>query len=116
MPYLAAHEVRATVAQIAELSAADSRLVVNYQAKSLPTTVMRQAMRLVLCATRQPDPLAGEPWRSLWRPDDMRKLLRDNGFSVMSDNDLLALSEGLALPADNNGSLRNGRVVVAARR
>lgn len=46
----------------------------------------------------------------------MRKLLRDNGFSVMSDNDLLALSEGLALPADNNGSLRNGRVVVAARR
>lgn len=116
VPYLTAHEVRATVAQIAELSAADSRLVVNYQAKSLPTTVMRQAMRLALRATRQPDPLAGESWRSLWRPDDMRKLLRDNGFSVMSDNDLLALSEGLALPADNNGSLRNGRVVVAARR
>lgn len=116
VPYLTAHEVRATVAQIAELSAPDSRLVVNYQAKSLPTTVMRQVMRLVLRATRQPDPLAGEPWRSLWRPDDMRKLLRANGFSVMSDSDLLALSAGLALPSDNNGSLRNGRVAVAARR
>jgi hypothetical protein len=46
----------------------------------------------------------------------MRKLLRDNGFSVMSDSDLRALSEGLALPSDNNGALRHGRVLVAARR
>jgi len=116
VPYLTATAVRATVAQIAELSAPDSRLVVNYQAKSLPTSVMRRAMRLVLRASRQPDPLAGEPWRSLWRPGEMRKLLHDNGFDVTSDRDLLALSAGLALPTDNNGSLRNGRVLVAARR
>ena len=57
MPYLTAGEVRATVAQIAELSAPGSRLVVNYQARSLPTTVMRVAMRLVLRAvpTAGPD-------------------------------------------------------------
>ena len=116
VPYLAADEVRATVGQIAELSAPGGRLVVNYQAKSLPTTVMRQAMRLVLRASRQPDPLAGEPWRSLWQPNDMRKMLRANGFDVTSDSDLLALTAGLDLPADNNGSLRNGRVLVAARR
>jgi len=102
--------------QIAELSAPGGRLVVNYQAKSLATTVMRQAMRLVLRASRQPDPLAGEPWRSLWQPNDMRKMLRANGFDVTSDSDLLALTAGLDLPADNNGSLRNGRVLVAARR
>ena len=116
VPYLTDNEVRATVAQITELSAPDSRLVVNYQGRSLPTTVMRQAMRLVLRASRQPDPLGGEPWRSLWRPDDMRTLLRGNGFDVIADSDLLALSADLALPADNNGSLRNGRVLVAARR
>jgi len=116
VPYLAADEVRATVGQIAELSAPGGRLVVNYQAKSLATTVMRQAMRLVLRASRQPDPLAGEPWRSLWQPNDMRKMLRANGFDVTSDSDLLALTAGLDLPADNNGSLRNGRVLVAARR
>ena len=110
VPYLTAGEVRATVAQIAELSAPASQLVVNYQAKSLPTTVMRVAMRLLLRVSRQPDPLAGEPWRSLWRPDHMRSMLSDNGFDVTSDSDLLTLSEGLALPSGNNGSLRNGRV------
>jgi hypothetical protein len=46
----------------------------------------------------------------------MRTLLRGNGFDVIADSDLLALSADLALPADNNGSLRNGRVLVAARR
>jgi methyltransferase (TIGR00027 family) len=116
VPYLAADGVRATVAQIAELSAQASRLVVNYQAKSLPTTVMRAAMRLVLRASRQPDPLASEPWRSLWRPDGMRSMLGGNGFDVTSDRDLLTLSEGLALPSGNSGSLRNGRVAVAVRR
>jgi methyltransferase (TIGR00027 family) len=115
VPYLSAGEVRATVAQIAELSAPGSRLVVNYQMKSLPTTVMRAAMRLVLRVSRQPDPLAAEPWRSRWRPDGIRSMLSDNGFGVTSDSDLLTLSEGLALPSDNKGSLRNGRVAVAVR-
>ena len=116
VPYLTAGDVRATVAQIAELSAPASQLVVNYQAKSLPTSVMRVAMRLLLRVTRQPDPLVDEPWRSLWRPDHLRSRLSDNGFDVTSDNDLLTLSEGLALPPGNNGSLRNGRVSVAVRR
>jgi methyltransferase (TIGR00027 family) len=116
VPYLTADEVRSTVAQVAELSAPASQLVVNYQTKSLPTTVMRIAMRLVLRVSRQPDPLAGEPWRSRWRPDRMRSMLSDNGFDVTSDSDLLTLSEGLAIPSDNTGSLRNGRVTVAVRR
>jgi methyltransferase (TIGR00027 family) len=116
VPYLTVDQVRATVAQIAELSAPGSRLVVNYQTKSLPTTIMRAAMRLVLRVSRQPDPLEGEPWRSKWRPDRMRSMLSDNGFDVASDSDLLILSEGMALPSKNNGSLRNGRVTVAVRR
>ena len=116
VPYLTADRVRATVAQVAELSAPESQLIVNYQTKSLPTTVMRAAMRLVLRVFRQPDPLSGEPWRSLWRPPRMRSMLSDNGFDVTSDRDLLILSEGLGLPPGNNASLRNGRVAVAARR
>ena len=59
VPYLTAGEVRATVAQMAELSAPASRLVVNYQAKSLPTSVMRVAMRLLLRVT----PTAGPAGR-----------------------------------------------------
>ena len=65
VPYLVANDVRAAVAQIAELCAPGSRLVVNYQAKSAWVSLMRGAMRLILRLTRQPDPLAGEPWRSL---------------------------------------------------
>jgi len=116
VPYLTAAEVRATVSQVGQLSAPGSRLVVNYQARSLPTRVMRTAVRLVLRAARQPDPLAGEPWRSLWRPAAMRRMLDEHGFDVVCDSDLLALSEGLSLPAGNSGSLRNGRVALATRR
>lgn len=115
VPYLTADEVRHTVAQVAELSAAGSRLVVNYQTKSLPATVMRTVIRLVLRVSRQPDPLAAEPWHSLWRPDSMRGMLSDHGFDVAWDADLLTLSEGLALPSEHNASLRNGRVAVAVR-
>jgi methyltransferase (TIGR00027 family) len=119
VPYLTAQEVQATVAQVAELSARGSRLIVSYQAKSVPTAVMRLVMRLVLRAFRAPDPLAGEPWRSAWRPEDLRILLRDNGFDVTTDRDLLALAEGLSMSSEdseNRGSLRNGRLAVAARR
>jgi methyltransferase (TIGR00027 family) len=116
VPYLSADEVRATAAQVAALSAPGSRIVVSYQAKSLPTTVMRGAMRLVLRLSRQRDPLAGEPWRSLWRPERMRSMLQDSGFYVTWDSDLLTLSDGLGLPRGNDGSLRNGRVAVAVRR
>ena len=115
VPYLTGDEVRATVAQVAELCAPGSRLVVNYQARSLSTVVMRAVMRLVLRVSRVPDPLAAEPWRSRWAPDGMRALLRDYGLDVISDADLLTLSEGLDLPPEAAGSLRNGRVAVAVR-
>jgi methyltransferase (TIGR00027 family) len=115
VPYLTAADVRATLAQLRELTASGSRLVINYQARSLPTTVMRKVMGLVLRLSGQPDPLAHEPWRSLWRPDDLRDLLGVNGFSVTSDSDLLTGFEALDLPPENNGSLRNGRVAIAVR-
>jgi len=82
VPDLRVDQVRTTVAQIAELSAPDIRLVVSHQAKSLPMSVMRAAMRLMLRVSRHHDPLAGEPWRSLWRPDRMRSMVNDNGFIV----------------------------------
>ena len=72
-------------------------------------------MRLVLRLSRQPDPLAGEPWRSLWTPTAMRNLLRDSGFTVVSDADLLTLADGLGLQPEADGSLRNGRVAVSVR-
>ncbi len=73
-------------------------------------------MRLMLRLSRFPDPLAREPWRSLWRPARMRRLLRDNGFEVTADSDLFALSSGLDLPGGTGASLHNGRVAVAVRR
>lgn len=116
VPYLTSGQVRATVAQLTELSTPGSRLVVNYQAKSLHVSVMRAAMRVVLRVSRQPDPMAGEPWRSLWRPEAMRALLSRNDFDTERDDDLLTLAAGLELPSDNAGSLRNGRVALAVRR
>jgi len=116
VPYLPAAAVRSTVEQLARLSAVGGRLVVNYQAKSLPVPVMRAVMRVVFWAARQEDVLAREPWRSLWRPGQMQSLLADNGFHTMSDVDLLSGATGLDLPGGNNRSLANGRVAVARRR
>jgi methyltransferase (TIGR00027 family) len=116
VPYLTAAEVASSVAQIAELTAPGSRLVVNYQSASAGLRVMRRVMRGVMRLSGAPDPLAGEPWRSLWRPDRMRNLLRKNGFEIIVDDDLLTRAAGLELPAGNQGSLRNGRVAMAVRR
>jgi methyltransferase (TIGR00027 family) len=115
VPYLTPEQVRATVAQVAALSAAGSRLVVNYQARSVLSRVGRAAMRVVWRVARQPDPFAREPWLSAWAPEGMRELLRDNGFEVQSDRDLLTLSEGLDLPREGSASLGNGRIAVARR-
>jgi hypothetical protein len=72
-------------------------------------------MRVVWRVARQPDPFAHEPWLSAWAPEGMRELLRDNGFEVQSDRDLLTLSEGLDLPREGSASLGNGRIAVARR-
>ncbi len=115
VPYLTRSEVRATVAQVSTLSAAGSRLVVNYQARSLAVTMLRRLMRVMLRVSKQVDPLATEPWRSLWRPEEIRDLMADHGFTIVSDSDLLSLFGTLDLPTEAHGSLRNGRVAVAVR-
>jgi methyltransferase (TIGR00027 family) len=116
VPYLTAEAVRSTVNQVGHLSAPGSRLIVNYQARSFGKATLRRIVRLVLGATGQSDPLAREPWLSLWRPDGIRDLLADNDFDVESDHDLMELSTGLDLPSGNAGSLRIGRVAIATRR
>lgn len=116
VPYLTAAAVRRTVAQVSDLSAPASRLVLSYQARSWRIGLVRRAMRWLWRVLRQPDPLAGEPWRSLWSPGSIRGLMQDNGFDVVSDDDLHTLGTGLDLPSGNGGSLRNGRVTVAVRR
>ena len=117
VPYLTGDEVRATVAQIAELVragqpargqlpgevAADGRHACGHAAG---------AARVPTCPTRWPASRGAR----CWRPDGIRSMLRDHGFDVISDSDLLTLSEGLALPPGTNGSLRNGRVAVAVHR
>ncbi len=115
VPYLTAVDVAATLSQVEALCALGSRIVVNYQSRSVTALVMRRVMRVVLRLFRASDPLAGEPWRSLWTRERMHDLLNHNGFDVVSDDDLLTLTEGLTLPPESNGSLRNGRVAVAVR-
>jgi methyltransferase (TIGR00027 family) len=117
IPYLTELQVRTTLRQVSALSSPGSRLVASYQARSLPTQALRSALRALLRLTRQPDPLADEPWRSLWRPADVRAMLLENRFDVETDEDLLSLSDGLGLSVEGNtGSLRNGRVAIATRR
>ncbi|MCA0293899.1 MAG: class I SAM-dependent methyltransferase [Actinobacteria bacterium] len=74
IPYLPAAAVAATLAEVATQSAPGSRLVLNYQSRQLRPLLGRTLVRLVLRASRQPDPLTTEPWRSLWKPAELAKL------------------------------------------
>jgi methyltransferase (TIGR00027 family) len=116
VPYLTTDDVRAAVAGIAARSAPGSVLVVQYQTRSWTATAGRQLSRLVLLLTRTSDPLAAEPWRSLWTPASMARLLDAHGFAVIADDDLLTLAGRLGSPATRRRSLSDGRVAVARRR
>ena len=106
-----------TVIAVAE-TALGAAVTASDQARSLPTAALRSAMRVVLRLSRQFDPLADEPWSSLWRPADLRALLHQNRYEVETDEDLLALADGLDLPRDAPvaGSLRNSHVAIATSR
>ena len=116
VPYLTRSATIETLAQLTALSAVGSRLVVNYQAKSAVAAVLRRVMRFAIRMTKQADPLGAEPWRSLWRPQDLAEVLTAHGFDVLSDEDLLTLADGLDLPRAADRSLRTGRVAVARLR
>ncbi|MGW2281501.1 class I SAM-dependent methyltransferase [Streptomyces sp. NPDC001770] len=108
VPYLTRTEVRTTVRAVADRSAPGSALVLNYQGPSLKASVGRLVARALSSSVT-----AKEPWRSLWKPQQMAALLAGNGLRVVSDEDLLAISERLEPGARGRASLRSGRVAVA---
>ncbi|KAA1399866.1 class I SAM-dependent methyltransferase [Aeromicrobium ginsengisoli] len=113
VPYLSRSEVEATMRVIGDLSAAGSRLIVNYQVPSAKAALGRLVMRAMTTLSRRPDPLAGEPTRSTWTALTMRELLEVHGYAVVRDVDLLTLATDTGRPVRQRRSLANGRVVVA---
>ncbi|PKW12274.1 methyltransferase (TIGR00027 family) [Streptomyces sp. 5112.2] len=111
VPYLRRDEVRATVAALAARTAPGSALVLNYQAPSAKAAVGRLLTRVLGSSIT-----AGEPWRSLWRPQQMAALLAEYGLRVVADDHLLDLAHTLGSPARARASLRSGRVAVAESR
>jgi methyltransferase (TIGR00027 family) len=115
VPYLTRDAMMSTLAAVADSSAPGSRLVVNYQAPSLFAKAGRVLSSVIMLLARRTNPMAGEPWRSLWSVDQMRDALQSEGFRVLSDHDLYELRGELEVTGMSAGSMRNGRVVVAER-
>jgi O-methyltransferase involved in polyketide biosynthesis len=113
VPYLSRADVEATVQAIADRSAAGSVLVVNYQVPSRVATLGRWAAVLAGRLFRVDPFTADEPWRSLWTPSDLARLLADHGFATRRDVDLFEVAEDIGSPTRQRRSLRNGRVAVA---
>lgn len=111
VPYLTRDQVRATVAALTARTAPGSTLIVNYQAPSAKAAAGRLLTRVLGNSLT-----AGEPWRSLWKPQRMAALLGEYGLRVVSDEDLLTLTHTFAGPASGRTSLRSGRVAVAESR
>ena len=113
VPYLTRAQVRTTVAAVAVASAPGSRLIVNYQQPSAASVFGRYAARALTTLARRRHPLAAEPWRSLWTPTALRRLLNRHGFTVRSDENLLAVSARLGFGVRHRRSTGTGRVLVA---
>ncbi len=112
VPYLTPEQVTTTVQAIAALSAAGSRLVVNYQERSVAARFGRFIAQAMGRTAGRANPWKAEPWLSTWTAEAMGRLLRQHGFTVVRDNHLLELAVGLMDPGDNM-SFRSGRVVIA---
>jgi methyltransferase (TIGR00027 family) len=113
VPYLVRADVQATVGALADRSAPGSVVVVNYQTPSLVATLGRRMAGLAGRLLGTESITADEPWRSLWTPHDMARLLAERGFAVESDVDLLQTARDLGSPTGHSRSLGNGRVAVA---
>jgi methyltransferase (TIGR00027 family) len=108
VPYLTRDTVRATLATLAARTAPGSALIVNYQTPSAKAAAGRLLTRVLGSSIT-----SGEPWRSLWRPQQMAALLAEYGMRVVSDDTLLALVHSIGGPARGRASLQSGRVAVA---
>jgi methyltransferase (TIGR00027 family) len=110
--YLRRVEVVTALRAVSVLSAQGSRLIANYQSPSAMARIGRLAARL-LAGGRSA--LAGEPWRSSWKPYQMETAMRRYGFDLVRDEDLHTVARRLDLPVDRTRSLRSGRVAIADR-
>jgi methyltransferase (TIGR00027 family) len=113
VPYLTAAEVGGTVQAVASMSPAGSRLIVNYQARSIRATLGRFVVLGMARAAGRANPWSAEPWRSTWPPAAMTKLLSRHGFTVVRDDNLLDLAAGVMDATPATVSFRSGRVAVA---
>ena len=88
-------------------------MIVGYQTRSLVGIVGRRLARLAARIAKLDDPLADEPWRSLWSPEAMSGLLGRYGLRVRVDRSLLEVAADIGSPTTHRSSIGNGRVVVA---
>lgn len=113
--YLTPAAVRATVDQIAALSAPGSRLVLNYSVPSWFAKAARATFGRLSRLARGEDPMADEPNRSAWTPQRIRALLAAVGFTVVADENLATSAARLGLMGRNTGRLRTFRILLARR-
>jgi methyltransferase (TIGR00027 family) len=113
VPYLTREQVEATLKAISDRSAAGSTLVVQYHDRSVVAQLGRRLSAFAARRAGVDDPLADEPWRSLWTAKALAALLARHGFLVQQDEDLLATAHRIGSPTTHRRSLANGRVAVA---
>ncbi|WP_437797927.1 class I SAM-dependent methyltransferase [Sorangium sp. So ce693] len=104
--YLTPADVEATLAVLAQRSAAGSRLVILYHSPALMLRVVGLLVRRL-----------GEPLRSAFTADAMRALLARHGFGVTADEDIHGI--GAALSPDVGSATKVAkhlRIVTADRR
>jgi methyltransferase (TIGR00027 family) len=115
VPYLRRDQVEATLGALTERSAAGSTLVVQYQDRSAIARVGRRLSAFAAHRAGLDDPLADEPWRSIWTAKAIAALLARHGFVVEQDEDFLTTATQIGSRTTHRRSLANGRVAIGTR-
>jgi len=100
---------------VADCSAPNNRIVVNYQAPSLTSALGRMMVSVLTRISGRRNPMAQEPWRSTWKPEEINRLFVRYGFRTIDDHDLMTIAARLGLDVKSRRYLQHGRVAAADR-
>jgi methyltransferase (TIGR00027 family) len=79
LPYLTVEATRATLEELGRVTAAGSRLVVNYSAR----VALSQEQKDYFAQLKAVMESSGEPYSSNWAPEDFEACLAESGFRVV---------------------------------
>jgi len=112
VPYLTRDAIMETLSFVAQRTGTSSEIVFDYPE---PAEALSPAQRRVMQSMATRVAAAGEPFRTSFKPDEIRSVLQNAGFIFVEDMDTAALNARYCQGRDDAFALRGIAHIVRAR-